>query len=179
MILVIGGSASGKSAYAEKLVAERKEADAVYYIATMEVQDKEDRERVNKHRKMRDGKGFLTIEQTLDVGTVTGQMQGHKVGRCCALLESVSDLTANEMFCREGTAGADAVSDKIVRDIAALDDALLQLIVVTDNVFEDGVAYDERTMEYRRALGEINRRLSEKAAQVFEVVAGIPVAVRP
>lgn len=35
--LVTGGSGSGKSAYAEKLVTEQYKKDSKYYIATMQV----------------------------------------------------------------------------------------------------------------------------------------------
>ena len=47
--------------------------------------------------------------------------------------------------------------------------------MVSSNVFEDGIAYDETTMEYIRAMGIINQRLAAMADRVVEVVAGLPV----
>ncbi|MDE6212686.1 MAG: bifunctional adenosylcobinamide kinase/adenosylcobinamide-phosphate guanylyltransferase, partial [Lachnospiraceae bacterium] len=52
------------------------------------------------------------------------------------------------------------------------------LIVVTNNIFEDGIVYEEAPMEYIRAMGELNRRLADLADQVVEVVAGIPVVIK-
>ena len=60
--IVTGGSASGKSEYAESL-AISSDARQRFYIATMKPWDEEGRRRIQKHRAMRAGKGFLTIEQ--------------------------------------------------------------------------------------------------------------------
>jgi len=176
MILVTGGSSSGKSAYAEALLNEIEGAEIRYYIATMQVWDEESRIRVEKHQKMRAGKDFLTIEQPVDLEQALGAMQ--QSGRTCALLECMSNLTANEMFRETGIQPADAVTKKILRQTAALDEAVDPLIVVTNNVFEDGIVYEPETMEYLRALGEINRQLAERAERVIEVVAGIPVMIK-
>ena len=49
---------------------------------------------------------------------------------------------------------------------------------MTNNVFEDGVSYDQSTMNYIKAMGVVNRGLAAIAESVVEVVAGIPVAVK-
>ena len=51
LTLVLGGAASGKSAYAESLVL--KTGLPRYYLATMQVWDAECAARVEKHRKIR------------------------------------------------------------------------------------------------------------------------------
>lgn len=61
MILVTGGSGSGKSAFAEDQVVAFGEAERIY-IATMFPFDEESRKRVQRHQNMRKGKGFETIE---------------------------------------------------------------------------------------------------------------------
>ena len=65
IVFVIGGSGSGKSAYAEKRLL-AMEAEKKHYIATMRVFDEEGKKRVEKHRTMRREKGFLTIEKPID-----------------------------------------------------------------------------------------------------------------
>ena len=60
LTLVIGGSASGKSEYAEQHVMSLN--GARIYIATMEPFGKEAADRISKHRQMRKNKGFETIE---------------------------------------------------------------------------------------------------------------------
>ena len=56
-VLVTGGAASGKSAYAENLLL-RSPASPKCYLATMLAQDAESRARVERHRAMRKGKGI-------------------------------------------------------------------------------------------------------------------------
>ena len=50
-----------------------------------------------------------------------------------------------------------------------------ELVIVTNNVFDDGITYDESTMAYIRALARINIELAAWADEVTEVVAGCPV----
>ena len=71
IVFVIGGSGSGKSAYAEKRLL-AMEAEKKHYIATMRVfdDDEEGKKRVEKHRTMRREKGFLTIEKPIDLGEI-------------------------------------------------------------------------------------------------------------
>ena len=66
LALVSGGSASGKSRFAEDLAAGRSAGTRIY-VATMQVWDEESRRRVARHRAMRAGKGFATVERPLDL----------------------------------------------------------------------------------------------------------------
>lgn len=95
-----------------------------------------------------------------------------------ALLECMSNLTANEMFTKDGMKSEEEVVEKIVSEIQTLSQKLDNLVIVTNNVFEDGVIYDAGTMEYLRALGRINAALAHLADRVAEVVAGIPVELK-
>ena len=65
--LVTGGSGSGKSAYAESLLSEFENIRSRYYIATMQVYGEEGKKRVERHRRLRAGKGFITSEQTVQI----------------------------------------------------------------------------------------------------------------
>ena len=60
-VLITGGSGSGKSEYAEGL-ALKLEPGKKLYLATMMVWDEEGRKRVSRHKKMREGKRFETVE---------------------------------------------------------------------------------------------------------------------
>ena len=60
LALVTGGSGSGKSAWAEDLVLSLGEGRRIY-IATMYPFDEESHRRIERHRKMRAGKGFETV----------------------------------------------------------------------------------------------------------------------
>ena len=62
IVLVTGGSGSGKSAFAEDRVLSFGEARRIY-IATMYPFDMESKKRISRHRNMRAGKGFETVER--------------------------------------------------------------------------------------------------------------------
>lgn len=181
MILVIGGSGSGKSSYAEDRITEafreNQKGGNLYYIATMKVYGEEGKQRVSKHRKMRDGKGFITIEQTENLDMCIDKISDNSKENY-VLLECLSNLAANEMFNESGAVLEDTVVEKIFDDVVKLKDNLEHLVIVSNNVFEDGCNYDEDTRAYIRALGRINRKLAEIADEVIEVVAGIPLKIK-
>lgn len=191
MILVYGGSGSGKSAFAEKRITELNESGVpLYYLATMQAYDAEDEERIKRHRKQRDGKGFTTIEQPRDIGSIALELREVKSD---VLLECMSNLVANEMFSDEIRDSSinekktseeksfdkyDVVFNKIKDEVIKLKNSCNNIIIVSNNVFEDGIRYEKATMEYIRALGDINRYLAEISKEVWEVVAGIPLRLK-
>ena len=87
LTLVIGGAASGKSAYAEHLAVQS--GGPRYYLATMQVWDAECATRVAKHRAMRAQKQFSTVECPQNLHLVRLPQQG------TALLEDLGNLAAN------------------------------------------------------------------------------------
>lgn len=187
--LVLGGSGSGKSAYAEHLLDGKKNK---YYIATMQVYDAEGEKKVARHRKLRAGKGFVTIEQPRDLEKISldyvfqktkGKIgerdfrQGREENRICALLECMSNLVANEMFSGEEMVPEDEVVRHVLQGVRTLAAKVDELVIVSNNVFEDGIAYEKATQTYIRALGRINTGVAAIADTVTEVVVGIPVPV--
>lgn len=174
MTLIMGGSGSGKSAYAEDYVLAQADESLKYYIATMQIYGAEGQRKVERHRKLRAGKGFVTIEQPTDIAEAVGTIKNNAV----VLLECMSNLVANEMFSSEQMPDADTVTERIVQGIDTLAKHVTHLVVVSNNVFEDGIEYDETTLCYIEALGRINTRLAEMADHVVEVVVGIPVVIK-
>ena len=195
VVLVTGGSGSGKSAFAEEyLMRLSTQAETKYYIATMQPFGEESLAKIRRHQRLRAGKGFTTIEQSRDltkaaqrIAKPSNQFQEEAVTvnrpensvpfiRDTALLECMSNLVANEMFAENKIRLRDEVTAQILDGIEALNSQLAHFLIVTNNVFEDGIVYDTSTMEYLRALGSINVRLAERSDVVVEVIAGIPVA---
>ena len=120
-------------------------------------------------------KGFLTIEQPSEILKALEKMEP---GGRVALLECISNLTANEMFSGGKPKPEGQTAECIISGMERLREEVTHLVVVSNNVFEDGVVYEESTMEYIRAMGRINRRLAAMADRVVEVAAGIPVIIK-
>ena len=183
--LVTGGAASGKSEYAENLL---EDSPGKYYIATMQVYDAEGRKKVARHQRLRAGKGFQTIEQTRDIHKAAEIIvRDRKQTENAALLECMSNLVANEMFGGETEDSASRMSEteredflveKVTGGIRTLAEKLDKLVIVSNNVFEDGISYDAQTMSYIRVLGRVNQELARMADHVTEVIVGIPVKVK-
>lgn len=97
--IVYGGSASGKSSYAESFAMSLQGDGRLLYIATMypykwsttEI-DSETMQRINRHRAMRADKGFDTVECYRHVEHIVAKRQD------VLLLECMSNLLANEMY---------------------------------------------------------------------------------
>lgn len=186
--IVYGGSASGKSSYAESFAMSLQGDGRLLYIATMypykwnttEI-DPETMQRIERHRAMRADKGFDTVECYRHVEHIVAKRQD------VLLLECMSNLLANEMYLEpDSNAGSDMaetmspVSKKIVQALVNLSTRVQELVIVTNDVFSDGgsLTYDESTREYVKNLAEINCALAREAATVTEVVCGIPVIVK-
>ena len=176
--VVTGGSGSGKSEYAENLTVSL--GGNRVYAATMQVYGEEGRQRVARHRRMREGKQFVTVECPTDLDQLTENpdlcslISGNVV-----LLECMSNLTANEMFSQDGgKETAELVKDRILKGVQKLLKVCRHLVIVTNEVFSDGNLYDPETMEYICCLGMINTALGVMADQVTEVVCGIPVPLK-
>ncbi len=165
-LVVTGGSGSGKSAYAESRIVDWQ-GSVRYYLATMACYDEETKKRIARHRAMRAGKGFTTIERPLDLVGLKLAQSGD------VLLECMSNLSANECFdpAGAGEAAFAAITAGIEAVLAQCDN----LLVVTNEIFSDGIQYDEMTEAYLRLLGRINSWMAERADEVVEVVCGIPL----
>ena len=163
IILVTGTHNSGKSALAEELAIGTQDP-VRYYLATMEVLDDAGRKRVLKHRRLREGKGFLTIERTCDVTKALSDMKDAE--RSVVLLECMANLVGNEMH-RAGSLEENSFVSRIMDDILFLAAHVRHLIVVTDEYEKDARGYDDETRTYVRLLDLVNEKLMEYADAVY------------
>lgn len=193
VIFVIGGSGSGKSEYAENRAVALQNSEAArggteaIYIATMEPMDSESRKRIERHRNMRAEKNFRTCEcythlEELNLEQVNQEQANQEQANqekknpgksYITLLECLSNLTANEMFSANGR--KNHAASVIKQGILHLIDISRDVIIVGNNVFEDGIQYDEATELYLQQMAELHRFLAEQADEVVEVVCGLPV----
>jgi adenosylcobinamide kinase/adenosylcobinamide-phosphate guanylyltransferase len=169
-VLLTGGSACGKSTFAEQL-ALRLPAPH-YYLATMRPFDEETLERIARHRKARRTKGFLTVERDVDIAGVAFS-EGATV-----LLECLCNLVANELFDDAGAVD-EATFDRVLAGLTSLEERCENLIVVTNDVGRGSPgSYHPSTRLYVEVLGRLNAVLAERFDTVWELVCGIPVPLK-
>ena len=164
LTLVIGGSASGKSAFAESLCPQSPLPRT--YLATMQVWDAECAARVARHRAMRAQKQFDTVECPLHLDRLILPRRG------TVLLEDLGNLTANELYAPDGA--GEKTADAVVNGLAKLAAQCDNLIVVSNEVFRGGADYADDTDRYLLALAQINNATATRADAVVRVVCGIP-----
>lgn len=165
-ILLIGGSKSGKSAAAQRIVRKLAQGGPMYYWAAMEPVDREDDERIARHVSDREGWGFATVERGRDLASFPKLPQEASV-----LFDSVTALLANEMFGGGFDKGA---GGKALSELLSLSRSVSDFVCVCDDVFRDGAEFEGYTEEYRRALAFVCRGLAEEFDSVAEVVCGVP-----
>lgn len=180
--LVYGGSGSGKSEFAETQISSLSLMSKVskVYLATMKVCDAEMEKKVLRHKRIRRNKGFVTVERQADINLIKDDMEALGLKKFSILLECMSNLVANEMFKDGCVMKENDVVRKItenIEEIVSLS-GLQDLIVVSNNIFDDGADYDEASRAYMRALARINCSLSEISDRVTEIVAGIPLGIK-
>lgn len=164
--LITGGSGSGKSAFAEKRILEYANEKRIY-IATMHPYDAEAFAKVARHQRMRKKKGFETIECYTDLKNIS-LMRADDI-----LLECLSNLTANELF--EENGAKEKAAEQIMEGIRKLSYLSENLVIVSNEIFSDGIEYDRETEHYIEVLAQVNREVAALADEVIEVVYGIPV----
>ena len=95
------------------------------------------------------------------------------------LVECLTNLVANEMYRGdEECENPKECIGKITGEIAAVADSVENLVVVTGDVFDDGVSAAPALRNYLQVLGNVNRELVAMADEVVEVVVGIPVYLK-
>lgn len=158
--LVIGGAASGKSEYAERLVL--AQTGPRIYIATLYPWDQECVARIAKHRLARRDRGFETVERYTDLAGLDLPTDSN------VLLEGLGSLLSNELYTPEG-GGLGAV----LRGVETLE-GRAHLTVVAEEVCAGGADYAGDTLRYLEAMAGLNRALARRADRVVEVVCGLP-----
>lgn len=170
LIVITGGSASGKSAHAERILCAHT-ANKRLYLATMEPFGAEAQTRIARHLALRAGKGFDTSERYVDLLHLSLAMRYDGI-----LLECLSNLLANELFSPHG-AGKHAL-ESILTGIDRLETLCETLVIVTNEIFSDGAPYPAETVQYITLLGQLNTALIARATAAAESVCGILVPIK-
>ncbi|MBQ7263668.1 MAG: bifunctional adenosylcobinamide kinase/adenosylcobinamide-phosphate guanylyltransferase [Synergistaceae bacterium] len=169
-VFVSGAARSGKSAWAERAAVALAGAGPKVYLATARVEDEDMARRVERHRAMRAGKGFVTIERARGMMEILALVEPGAT----VLLESLSTWAANETFLPDGgIVGARAVEREILASVMALRARVRHLVIVSDDVSMDGARLDGPTEGYVRLLARLHVALAREAGAAVEVSCGL------
>jgi adenosylcobinamide kinase/adenosylcobinamide-phosphate guanylyltransferase len=162
--LVLGGARSGKSRYAESLVAALP--PPWLYVATAAAHDAEMAARIVEHRARR-GAEWHTIEAPRDLaGAVAAASAGAVLVDCLTLW--LSNLMLAEADIAAETARLDAV----------LAQAATPIVLVTNEVGAGIVPDNALARRFRDAQGRLNQQVAARADHVVLMVAGLPLVVK-
>ncbi|MFC2007261.1 bifunctional adenosylcobinamide kinase/adenosylcobinamide-phosphate guanylyltransferase [Chloroflexota bacterium] len=179
--LITGGARSGKSNFAQALAL--KSAGPVLFVATAEAGDEEMRQRIEAHRKARP-ESWSTLEVTMHVGSQivkhVGQAQTVIID-CITLLVSnilrqYSNPTGDEV---DSPSAEKAVTAEIEELVDCINSINANFIIVTNEVGLGLIPANKMSRVYRDLLGRANQILAQNVDEVFLLVSGIPLPIKP
>lgn len=159
--LVLGGAASGKSAFAEDLV--QRSGRPKTYIATARIWDDEMRAKVDRHIEMR-GAGWATVEAPLDLGPALAGLAQNDV----ALVDCATMWLTNHMMEDTDLTKAEATLFRAIEACPA------EIVMVSNEVGHGIVPENALSRRFVQAQGMLNQRLAARADLVVNVIAGLP-----
>ncbi len=180
--LIMGGTRSGKSSFAEQ-IANSIGSNDVIYLATAEIRDEEMKERVKRHRKDRPA-SWQTIEEAYQVSKVLESVPLKSV----VLLDCITVLISN-LLLRGEEVDKDQnhfkIAGKEIDILRELESVIkeaqenkLELIMVTNEVGLGLVPTYKLGREYRDISGKANQYLAGKADEVYLLSAGLPIEIK-
>ena len=166
LTLVLGGARSGKSRYAEALIAALP--PPWLYIATAEALDEEMRQRIAEHR-LRRGENWMTLDVPLDLADALGV---HSAPYGAVLIDCLTLWLSNVLL-----AGRDAVGER-TRLLEALRSAETPVIAVSNEVGLGIVPENALARRFRDEQGRLNAEVAAIADHVVLMAAGLPLVLK-
>lgn len=171
--LILGGSRSGKSRFAQELA--RKWGDKVVFVATAEAGDEEMKERIKRHKKARP-KSWRTLEIPADLDKHLAKDIGDGevvIIDCLSLL--ISNLLGSSPDYAKAEGHILAEIDKLTRAMSKLN---ASFIIVSNEVGAGLVPENRLGRLYRDIAGRANELIADYADEVYLMVAGIPLKIK-
>lgn len=163
--LILGGAASGKSAFAERLVMDTHQPRI--YLATAQAFDAEMEAKVAQHLVQR-GPDWQTIEAPLTTAEALADLSSETV----ALLDCATMWLSNHLL-----AESDLVQEQS-KLLEALANCAAKVVVVSNEVGLDVVPENKLARQFRNAQGVLNQALAKQADLAVLVVAGLPMVLK-
>ncbi len=165
LTLVLGGAASGKSAFAEGLITQA--GNCPTYVATAQVYDDEMAEKVARHRETR-GPSWHTIEEPIEIAkAVATAPAGQPILIDCATLW-LTNLILGDLDVAAHSAALVASVRKTANPV----------VIVSNEVGQGIVPDNALSRQFRNAQGTLNQQIAQEADLVVAVIAGLPLVLK-
>jgi len=180
-ILIIGGARSGKSHFVQELA--QRLGKPVLFVATAVAGDEEMRQRIKEHQRARSA-AWSTLEVTTHIGNQISQ----KIGEAQVVIVDCITLLVNNIFSQyidqtSEQIDASLIEKKVTSEISELVECINHIdasfIIVTNEVGMGLVPANKMGRLYRDLLGKTNQLLAQGADEVYLMVAGLPVQIKP
>lgn len=181
IIFVSGGSRSGKSEFAEKLVGEFGES--ILYIATGVNTDSEMNERILKHKNRRP-KTWITMEAYKELDIELGKLENAfdaTLVDCVAVMVTniLFELGAfNEDYCCDELKLAEIVISEFEKIVKFHIGEQKHLVLVTSEIGLGIIPEGKINRRFRDVLGRVNQYLAKRSNLAYFVVAGLPMKLK-
>ena len=177
LILLLGGARAGKSAYALRLAAERENISGaeVCFIATAQGLDEDMAARIARHRTHRPAH-WRTIEEPYQLDEALRQTGEAGI----VIVDCLTLFVSNWLLRYEDEQQCETVARQITADFLELAQSRRQTIICVSNEAGLGVVPETRLGRiFRDLLGRVNQDFSEAADEVYLVVAGLSLQLKP
>ena len=170
LILVMGGARAGKSSFALRLAEEHA---SVAFIATAQALDHEMAARIARHREERPP-DWLTIEEpyALDDALIRATEADVVIVDCLTLFVS-------NWLLRSEDDNAPAIQQTTERFLARVQSGTKTVICVSNEAGLGIVPENALARTFRDLLGRVNQQFAAAADEVYMLVAGLPLRLKP
>lgn len=177
LILLVGGARAGKSAHALRLAKERELASRadVCFIATAQPSDEDMTARITRHREQRPP-NWRTIEEPYQIDEALRQAGEAGV----VIVDCLTLFVSNWLLRHDDEQVCETVVRQITEKFLQLARSRDQTIICVSNEAGLGVVPETRLGRvFRDLLGRVNQDCSEAADEVYLLVTGLPLQLKP
>lgn len=171
IVFVIGGCRSGKSRHALQ-IAQAYAGDRKIFMATCIPGDDEMKQRIARHRQERN-----SAWQTVEAPILLPEAITENGRTADAILVDCLTLWISNLLLKDET--PENIEGQIRRLSAAIKNAACPVVLVSNEVGAGVVPDNRLARAFRDWVGLVNQTIADAAAQVFYVVAGIPLMIKP
>jgi len=174
-IFITGGIGSGKSSFALKKaeeISEKYKISKKIFVATAEPFDDEMRLKIQNHKKEREGLGWETREEPMNIWNAFEEEKNF-----LAIVDCITTWLGNIFFYfRKDMNKIDDILESFKRFVLSQNFGVM--IFISNECGQGIIPQDELTRLWLRKLSEINKFLAQMSDEVYFMVSGIPMKLK-